>query len=217
MNTSFSLLLMGNEAVSRRPSNIGTTFDLGANPDPQLQEELKLLREVVPPVVVADGMRWQEVLSGLAAATALSLNVVGLPVLGGINLPTADVAAAARLREDVRSLGRCEAGAAESSMESSAGRPDSGEMQCAEPGSQAGRGIGCRTHRHPRFEDVRAVHLTNRASAAGDRPPAAQHLHYLQSTYKPPDHRAASARPLQALVRRHGPGRSGAEGPLNTG
>src|SRR5271169_2006404 len=43
--------------------------------------------------------------------------------------------------------------------------------------------------------------LTNRASAAGDRPPATQHLHYLTCTHQPPDPRAASARPLQALVR----------------
>jgi hypothetical protein len=45
------------------------------------------------------------------------------------------------------------------------------------------------------------LRLTNRASAAGDRPPAAQHLHYLSSTLQPPDPRAASARPLQVLVR----------------
>ena len=47
--------------------------------------------------------------------------------------------------------------------------------------------------------------LTNRASAAGDCPPATRHLHYLRSTLKPPNDRAASARPLQALVRRPGP------------
>ena len=45
--------------------------------------------------------------------------------------------------------------------------------------------------------------LTNRASAAGDRPPVTQHLHYLSCTHQPLDPRAASARPLQALVRPH--------------
>jgi len=40
-------------------------------------------------------------------------------------------------------------------------------------------------------------HLTNRASAAGDRPPAEQHLHHLSSTAKPPNS-TSSTRPSPA-------------------
>ena len=47
-----------------------------------------------------------------------------------------------------------------------------------------------------------ASHLTTRASAAGACPPATQHLPYLGSPHQPPNSRARSARPLQALVRR---------------
>ena len=57
-------------------------------------------------------------------------------------------------------------------------------------------------HADKRKERSSAVRLTNRASAAGDSPPATQHLPYLRCTLQPPDPRAASARPLQALVRR---------------
>jgi hypothetical protein len=49
-------------------------------PDTDFQDPLKLFGQVVPSIVVAEGMGWQVVLYGMRTAAGVRQDVVGLPV-----------------------------------------------------------------------------------------------------------------------------------------
>ena len=72
-------------------------LDLGAAPHPKLQDELELLRQVMPPVPVARLVGGEVVVHGVHAATDVGEHVISSPV--GADLATAHVASAACLRE----------------------------------------------------------------------------------------------------------------------
>ena len=80
---------------------------LGSRPHAKLQDQLKLLREVVPSVVVACPVSREVVVCRMPAASAMRQNVIRVPSTDDV--ATANVALSARLAKNSRSLRSTEA------------------------------------------------------------------------------------------------------------
>src|SRR5690606_15669379 len=64
----------------------------------QLAYQLEFLRGVMPPVVIADRMSWEEILLCVPSACAMGQHMIRLPF--AFNFPTADMTPGTGFRED---------------------------------------------------------------------------------------------------------------------
>lgn len=80
--------------------------DLPAHPHAEFQDGLEFIGRVVPPVVVAECVRWQVIVGGVSTASAMRKDMVCLP--HSVNAATADVATSRSLSEHFFALGRRE-------------------------------------------------------------------------------------------------------------
>ena len=91
-------LLMDREELRDFLADRSALLYLCPDPDPELHDELKLLGQIVPSVVVALLMRCQVVVFGVRPAECVGSDVVGMP--GAADLTSTDVAALTRLPQD---------------------------------------------------------------------------------------------------------------------
>jgi len=82
-------------------------FDLRAHPHAELQDQLKLLGKIVPPIVIACPVSREVIVSHMLTARTVRQYVISGP--GSSNVAAANVALAARLTKNLDSLGSSEA------------------------------------------------------------------------------------------------------------
>jgi len=99
--------LITKKALQHRHSNRRAGFHLEAGPDTDLQDPLEFLRSIVPPIVVAEGMRRKIVLDGMWSTAGVRQDVVRLPMrhYGAAT----DVAASRSLVKHMRAVARSQA------------------------------------------------------------------------------------------------------------
>jgi hypothetical protein len=70
---------VGHERCRELGTERAAELDLGADPHPKLENQLELLGLVVPPIVVTERVRRQEVLYHMIATSTVGQYMVGLP------------------------------------------------------------------------------------------------------------------------------------------
>ena len=103
--------LVRNERSGDRFPNVRATLGLSAYPDTELQNDLKLIRKIVPAIVVAECVSRQVVLDCLATATAVGKHMISLPAFARSDGTSANVAELTGPCEDTAALALAEHGA----------------------------------------------------------------------------------------------------------
>jgi hypothetical protein len=89
---------MRDEMVCRLSTELCLLLNLSANPNAELEDVLKLLCAVIPTIIVAECVSWQEIVHRMSTAATMRKYMISLPSTG--NATAANVAPTAGFFED---------------------------------------------------------------------------------------------------------------------